>query len=125
MKIFAPAGPSDESTSKELPMELVPPSATPDAVPFNNDTAVEAPVQPALRFGLARTALLGAQRTSMLQDVDAGRPLETEAILGAVVEIADRVGADVPVTRHLYALVRLLDRSLERERAGFAPACTA
>jgi 2-dehydropantoate 2-reductase len=67
---------------------------------------------------IARTALLGAQRTSMLQDVDAGRPLETEGILGAVVEIADRVGADIPVTRHLYALVRLLERALERERAA-------
>ncbi len=65
---------------------------------------------------IARTALLGGQRTSMLQDVDAGRRLETEGILGPVVEIADRVGAAIPVTRHLYALIRLLDRSLHRER---------
>ncbi len=74
---------------------------------------------------IARTALLGAQRTSMLQDVDAGRPLETDAILGAVVEIADRIGAEIPATRGLYALIRLLDRSLQRERAGFAPVCPA
>jgi len=61
---------------------------------------------------IARTAILGEQRTSMLQDVEANRPLETEALLGAVVEIADRAGAAIGVTRHLYGLVRLLDRSL-------------
>jgi 2-dehydropantoate 2-reductase len=69
---------------------------------------------------VARTRLLGDQRTSMLQDVEAGRRLEIEPILGAVVEIADRLAAAIPATRALYALVRLLDRSLAEARASQA-----
>ena len=33
-------------------------------------------------------AKVGAHRTSMLQDVDAGRPTELDALLGAVIELA-------------------------------------
>lgn len=65
---------------------------------------------------IERTRVLGDQRTSMLQDVEAGRPLEIDAILGAVVEIADRVGAGIPATRRMLALVRLLDRKLAEAR---------
>lgn len=43
-------------------------------------------------------------RTSMLQDADAGRPLELAAILGAVVELADRLGQPAPKARLLHAL---------------------
>ncbi|MFC3228557.1 ketopantoate reductase family protein [Marinibaculum pumilum] len=63
----------------------------------------------------ARVALalkLGPFRTSMLQDVDAGRRLELEPIVGAVVEIADRLQVPVPSTRAIYGLARLLDESL-------------
>lgn len=72
----------------------------------------------------ARVALalkLGAFRTSMLQDVDAGRRLEVEPIVGAVVEIADCLQVPVPGTRALYGLARLLDRCLAEEAAP-APA---
>ncbi|GGA72981.1 2-dehydropantoate 2-reductase [Pseudoclavibacter endophyticus] len=46
---------------------------------------------------------------SMLQDVAAGRPTEIEAIAGAVIERAEAVGVDVPVTRTLANLVRLVE----------------
>jgi 2-dehydropantoate 2-reductase len=49
---------------------------------------------------------LGAFRTSMLQDVDAGRRIELDSILGAMIEIAGRRGVDVPASRRLYALTR-------------------
>lgn len=55
---------------------------------------------------------LGPFRTSMLQDADAGRRLELDPIVGAVVEIADRLQIPVPSTRALYGLARLLDGSL-------------
>ncbi len=51
-------------------------------------------------------AEVGAHRTSMLQDMERGRPLEIEALLGAVVELAGWVGADVPISRTVLALVR-------------------
>jgi len=55
---------------------------------------------------------VGAHKTSMLQDVESGRPLEVEALVGAVVEIADLLRQPLPNLRTVYASVRLLDRSL-------------
>lgn len=59
---------------------------------------------------IAATRGYGDQRTSMLQDLEAGRPLELEPIAGAAVEIAALAGVPIPVTRTLYSLTRLLDR---------------
>lgn len=55
----------------------------------------------------AVTRKLGAFKTSMLQDAEAGRPLELDAIVGAVREIAQRVGVATPSIDALYGLVRL------------------
>src|SRR6185312_522314 len=55
---------------------------------------------------LAGGAEVGAHKTSMLQDLERGRPLEIEALLGAVVEMADWVGRDMPIGRSMLALVR-------------------
>jgi 2-dehydropantoate 2-reductase len=52
---------------------------------------------------------VGDHKTSMLQDLEAGRRLELECIAGAVVELADRLGLAVPHLRTLYACARLLD----------------
>ena len=54
-------------------------------------------------------ARVGAHKTSMLQDLEAGRPLEVDALVGSVVEIADRLGLDVPHVRTLYSCTKLLD----------------
>ncbi len=51
-------------------------------------------------------AEVGRHRTSMLQDMETGRPLEIEAILGAVVELAGWVNVDAPISRAVLALVR-------------------
>jgi 2-dehydropantoate 2-reductase len=55
---------------------------------------------------------VGDHRTSMLQDVEAGRPLEIEALVGSVVELAGQVGVPVPSLEIVYGLARQLDRSL-------------
>ncbi|MDQ3702450.1 MAG: 2-dehydropantoate 2-reductase [Chloroflexota bacterium] len=55
---------------------------------------------------------VGRHKTSMLQDVESGRPLEVEALVGAVVELADLLAIPVPHTRAVYACTKLLDRSL-------------
>jgi 2-dehydropantoate 2-reductase len=53
------------------------------------------------------TRKLGAVRTSMLQDVDAGRPLELDALVGSVCEIGRLVGLDTPNFDALLGLTRL------------------
>jgi 2-dehydropantoate 2-reductase len=57
------------------------------------------------RLGFARK--LGDFRTSMLNDVEAGRALEVEGLLGVVVEMADKLGEPVPASRAVYALAAI------------------
>jgi 2-dehydropantoate 2-reductase len=47
-------------------------------------------------------------KTSMLQDLEAGKPLELEPIVGAVVELSQRYGVAVPHTETVYALAKQL-----------------
>jgi 2-dehydropantoate 2-reductase len=56
----------------------------------------------------AVTRRLGAFKTSMLQDVEAGRSIELDGIAGAVREIAARVGVATPNLDALFGLVRLM-----------------
>jgi len=58
----------------------------------------------------AVSARLGAFRTSMLQDVDAGRAIELDAIVGAAHEIAQRIGVATPNIDALLGLTRLFAR---------------
>ena len=60
---------------------------------------------------------VGEHKTSMLQDLEAGRPLELEAIVGAVLELGERLGLAMPATRAVYACTRLL----AARRAGAGP----
>jgi 2-dehydropantoate 2-reductase len=60
---------------------------------------------------------VGDHKTSMLQDLEAGRPLELECIVGAVVELADKLHVAVPHTRTLYGCVKLLDQVAAHRRA--------
>ena len=59
----------------------------------------------------AITARLGAFKTSMLQDVEARRPIELDAIVAAVHEIGERVGQPMPNIRLLLGLTRLFART--------------
>jgi 2-dehydropantoate 2-reductase len=52
---------------------------------------------------------VGAHKTSMLQDYEAGRPMEIEAVVGAVVELGERLGVPMPATRAIYACTKFLD----------------
>jgi 2-dehydropantoate 2-reductase len=58
---------------------------------------------------------VGAHKTSMLQDLESGRPMELEAIVGAVVELGERLGVAMPATRSVYASTKLLgERRMKR-----------
>ena len=58
---------------------------------------------------MAGAEKVGAHKTSMLQDYEAGRPMELEAVVGAVIELGDRLGVPMPATRAVYACAKLLD----------------
>ena len=53
-------------------------------------------------------ARVGAHKTSMLQDLESGRPMEIDAITGSVVELAGRLGVPVPHLETIYATVKVL-----------------
>jgi 2-dehydropantoate 2-reductase len=59
----------------------------------------------------AVTARLGAFKTSMLQDAEAGRQIELDAIVGAVYEIGTRLDMPIPYTSALLGLTRLFGQT--------------
>jgi len=65
---------------------------------------------------IAGAEAVGAHKTSMLQDVEAGRAIEIEALLGSVIELGEIVGVATPHLRAVYALTKLLSATLEREK---------
>jgi len=58
---------------------------------------------------------VGAHKTSMLQDVEAGRPLEIAPLVGAFVELGQLTTTPMPATETVYSLVSLLDARLRGE----------
>jgi 2-dehydropantoate 2-reductase len=50
---------------------------------------------------------LGAFKTSMLQDLEAGRPLEIDSLVGAIAELGRKIGVATPLLDAVYALARL------------------
>lgn len=74
--------------------------------------AIDCPIEESAEDRMAVTARLGAFKSSMLQDVEAGRPIELEALLGAPREIAAREGVPTPQLDRIYAMTRLLGENL-------------
>jgi len=62
---------------------------------------------------IAGAEKVGHHKTSMLQDVDARRPLEIDALLGSVVELAQLTDTPTPHLDTVYALTKLLAKKLE------------
>ncbi len=61
---------------------------------------------------------VGAHKTSMLQDVEAGRSLEIEALIGAVLELGELTKTPAPSIKAVYACVGLLNKVMVLEGAG-------
>jgi 2-dehydropantoate 2-reductase len=59
---------------------------------------------------IAGAEKVGAHKTSMLQDIEAGRSTEVDAIVGAVAELGRLVGVATPHIDAVYATVKLLER---------------
>jgi len=75
------------------------------------------PIEQSGEARIAVTRELGGFKTSMLQDAEAGRPLELDALVGAVHEIGMRLGIAMPNIGALLGLTRLMAR-----RRGLYPA---
>jgi 2-dehydropantoate 2-reductase len=67
---------------------------------------------------IAGAEAVGAHKTSMLQDVEAGRSLETEALIGSILEMARLTGTPAPAIESVYALVKLLNKVMLLEGGG-------
>ncbi len=73
---------------------------------------------------IAGAEAVGAHKTSMLQDVEHGRALELEALVGSVVELGRITAVPTPTIEAVYAATSLLSRTLatQRGRLAVAPA---
>ena len=69
---------------------------------------------------IAGAEAVGAHKTSMLQDVEQGRPLELEALVGSVVELGRITGVATPSIAAVHHLAALLSRTLAARGTGLA-----
>ncbi len=69
---------------------------------------------------IAGAQAVGAHKTSMLQDVEAGRALELEALVGAVIELGRITSTPTPTIEAVYALTRLLGQTLQSQQGRLA-----
>lgn len=65
---------------------------------------------------IAGAQAVGAHKTSMLQDVEAGRPLELQALVAAVMELGRITGVPTPTIDAVYALASLLAERLQAKQ---------
>jgi 2-dehydropantoate 2-reductase len=57
---------------------------------------------------------VGSHKTSMLQDVEAGRPLELNALMLSVLELAELTQINAPTIRNIYACTALLNKTMQK-----------
>ena len=67
---------------------------------------------------IAGAESVGAHKTSMLQDVERGRSLEIEALMGAVLELGALTETPAPAIEAVYACVKLLNKVMLLQGAG-------
>jgi 2-dehydropantoate 2-reductase len=67
---------------------------------------------------IAGAERVGKHKTSMLHDLEAGRVMETDALLGSVLELARMTATEVPTIEAVYALTKLLGKTIEANGRG-------
>jgi 2-dehydropantoate 2-reductase len=78
-----------------------------------NKLGVELPVS--IEQRIAGAEKVGEHKTSMLQDLELGRPMELDPVVGAVVELGERLNVPMPHTRTVYASTKLLEATLMKK----------
>lgn len=81
---------------------------------------VDADIDPEARIDMAR--VLGAFKTSMLQDLEAGKVLEIDGLLAGTLEIARKAGVAAPFTESLFGLTRLRAETTGQYPGNTSPA---
>ena len=66
---------------------------------------------------LSKISTVDKIRPSTLQDVERGKRLEYDAITGAMIRAAERHGIEVPITRAMHALLKLIDQRIAASRS--------
>jgi len=69
---------------------------------------------------IAGAESVGAHKTSMLQDVEAGRSLEVEALIGSILEMGKLTQSNSPSIEAIYGCVKLLNDQIEKRGVGVA-----
>ena len=67
---------------------------------------------------IAGAEKVGKHKTSMLQDIEAGRAPEIDALVGSVVELGRLTHTATPHIDTVYALVKLLGKEMDEQRAN-------
>jgi len=75
-----------------------------EVLEIGRSVGVDADIDPEARIDMARA--LGPFKTSMLQDMEAGKPLEVDGLLAGTLEIARHAGVAAPFTESLMGLIR-------------------
>lgn len=87
------------------------------AVAARLDVELPVSIERRLEAGIA----VGDHKTSTLQDLEAGKPLELDCMSGAVIELAERLDVPVPHIFTAHVCAKLLDE-LAQSRAARDPA---
>jgi 2-dehydropantoate 2-reductase len=77
-----------------------------------NRIGIEFPIT--IEQRIAGAEKVGEHKTSMLQDLEMGRPLELEALVGCVLELGAHLGIEMPHTKTVYACTKLLAETRQR-----------
>ena len=85
-----------------------------ETVAIAKELGITFPITVDQRVESARRA--GNHKTSMLQDREAGKALELDALTGVIIELGQRLGIPTPATRNVYALARGLERTVLAHR---------
>jgi 2-dehydropantoate 2-reductase len=83
--------------------------------------ACDMPVQVVPEAEIERVSQNFSQTPSMLQDIRAGRPVELDAIVNAVIEIGDMVQVPCPALKTVAGILGVLNQSLVRTQKGVGP----
>ena len=62
---------------------------------------------------IAGAQAVGAHKTSMLQDIEAGRGIEKDALIGSIIELGKIVGIPTPHIDAVFACISLLNKSVQ------------
>ncbi len=81
-------------------------------------TALGVKVPVSIEQRIAGAAAVGDHKTSMLQDLESGRPMELDAIVGAVIELGEMLDVPTPNTKAVYAATKLLGEVAAKSGAG-------